>query len=166
MYNKAMLGLDQCQAAINAMIAEFKKDPNNSPIAMAIVDDAGNLIHFASTDRCRTNTLRNTMAIVDDAGNLIHFATDRCRTNTLRNTIKKSTAAMGGVDSVAYGERLKSQGRNVSEMGDPMLFPVQGGVVILNPIDGSVLGGIGVAGLPDGKKDEDIARTGLNAMNL
>ena len=141
MYNKAMLGLDQCQAAINAMIAEFKKDPNNSPIAMAIVDDAGNLIHFASTDRCRTNTLRNT--------------------------IKKSyTAAMGGVDSMAYGERLKSQGRNVSEMGDPMLFPVQGGVVVLNPNDGSVLGGIGVAGLPNGKKDEDIARAGLNAMNL
>ena len=44
MYNKPMLSLDQCQTAIQAMIADFNKDPHRRPVDMAIVDDVGNLL--------------------------------------------------------------------------------------------------------------------------
>lgn len=141
MFNKSVLGMEQCQAAINAMIADFNKDPSRRPIAMAIVDDMGNLISLAQTDGCRPSTSRNTIR-------------------------KAYSASIGGMDSVAYGERLKSIGMSVTEMGDPMLFSGQGGVVVVNPKDSTVLGGIGVAGLPTGKEDEDIAKIGLKAMNL
>ncbi len=141
MYNKPMLGLAQCRAAMDAMIADFNEDPSRRPIAMAIVDDTGNLIIYAQTDRCRPSTGRNSVK-------------------------KAYTAALRSMESGAFAEQLKRQGRSVTEFGDPMLFPLQGGVVVLNPGDGSVLGGIGVAGLPTGQEDEDIARVGMKALNL
>ena len=52
MYDKPMLGLDQAQAAITAMVAEFNKDSDRSKIDMAVVDDAGNLLAYARMDRC------------------------------------------------------------------------------------------------------------------
>ena len=50
MYTKNMLGLDQCLAAQSAMLEEFKKNPDNLPIAVAIVDDSGRLLTYARTD--------------------------------------------------------------------------------------------------------------------
>ena len=47
MYNKPMLSRNQCQAAIDALIADFNKDPNRRPVDMAIVDDMGNLLAYA-----------------------------------------------------------------------------------------------------------------------
>jgi uncharacterized protein GlcG (DUF336 family) len=141
MYTKSVLGVEQCQAAITAMIAEFNKDTTRRPIAMAIVDDRGDLLSYARTDGCRPNAAKNA--------------------------IKKAyTAALYGLDTVAYAERLKSQGRTVAEMGDPMLTSLQGGVAVLNPGDNAVLGGIAVGGLPSGMQDEEIAWVGVKALNL
>lgn len=141
MYTKSILSLDQCQAAITAMIAEYNKDTSRRPIAMAIVDDTGNLISFARTDRSRLMASRNC--------------------------IKKAyTAAIMVSDTVDYAARLKEQGRTVADAGEPMLTGLQGGVVILNPADGACLGGIGVGGLPTGVADEEIARVGLQALGL
>ena len=141
MYNKPMLGMDQCQAGIAAMIAEFKKGTNYPPVGMAIVDDTGSLLAYALTDGCRSLLAKNR--------------------------IKKAyTAAINGVNSEDYGEGLKSRGRNLADMGDDMLSATSGGVVIINPGDGAVLGGIGVAGLPAGPGDQNIALAGLKALNL
>ena len=141
MYSKPMLGVDQCQAAINAMIEEFKKDPTRPPIAMAIVDDTGNLLSYARTDRCAISPARNA--------------------------IKKAyTSAIRRLDSGAYAEQLKQFGASSADMGDPMLIPLQGALVVVNPSDGAILGAIGVGGLPSGPADEHIARVGLEAMNL
>jgi len=141
MYSKSMLSLEQCQAAITAMIADYNKDTSRRPIAMAIVDDSGNLVSFAKTDRCRLTAARNA--------------------------IKKAyTAALMATDTVDYAARLKEQGRTTAETGDPSMVSLQGGIVVLNPSDGTVLGGIGVGGLPTGVADEEIAREGLKALNL
>ena len=139
MYNKPMLGFEQCQAAVSAMIADLNRDPNRRPVDMAIVDNAGNLLSYARMDRCR----RPTFAIN-----------------------KAYTASIRGMDSVAFAEQLKSQGRSVAEFGDSQLTIIPGGLVIINPSDGTILGDIGVGGLPTGKEDEDIARAGLKALNL
>jgi len=50
-------------------------------------------------------------------------------------------------------------------MGDPNLAAVQGGLVILHPETGAIMGGIGVSGLT-AQEDEDIARLGLRALGL
>ncbi len=141
MYKVAVLGLEQCRNAIQAMTAEFMTDPSRAPIAMAIVDELGDLITYGRTDRCRPSAARNA--------------------------IKKAyTAALRGVDSGVYAELVRKMGRNSADLGDPMLFPFGGGVVVVNPADRSVLGGIGVAGLPTSEEDEALARLGLRALGL
>ena len=54
MYNKPMLSLDQTQRAMQAMIEQATREPDR-PVAMAIVDDAGNLLSYARMDKCRPN---------------------------------------------------------------------------------------------------------------
>ncbi len=139
MYSKPMLSLDQTQRAMSAMIAKATQEPDR-PVAMAIVDDEGNLLSYARMDNCRPNP--QTFAIR-----------------------KAYTSALSGVDSAAYAERLKSQGRTVSDFGNPNLVSAQGAVVITDPASGAVLGAIGVSGLT-AQEDEDLSRLGVENLGL
>ena len=139
MYQKPMLSLDQTRRAMDAMLDKATQEPSR-PVAIAIVDDAGNLLSYGRMDHCRPNP--QTFAVR-----------------------KAYTAALAGQDSAAYADRLKSQGRSVSEMGNPQLVAAQGAVVVLHPQSGAVLGAIGVSGLT-AQEDEDLARVGLQALGL
>ncbi len=139
MYNKSILSLEQTQKAMQAMIQKATQEPDR-PVAMAIVDDAGNLVSYAKMDKCRPNP--QTFAIR-----------------------KAYTSAMSGVNSADYAERLKSQGRTVSDFGNPNLVSAQGAAVILDPAGGAVLGAIGVSGLSS-QEDEDLAKLGVQALGL
>ena len=139
MYQKPLLSLDQTQKAMTAMINKATQEAHR-PVAIAIVDDAGNLLSYARMDGCRTNP--QTFAIR-----------------------KAYTAALSGQDSGAYAERLKSQGRSVTDMGNPNLVAAQGAVVVVHPQTRAVLGGIGVSGLSS-QEDEDLARLGLQTLGL
>ena len=139
MYSKPMLSLEQTQNAINTMIAKAAQEPDR-PVAMAIVDDAGSLLSYARMDNCRPNP--QTFAIR-----------------------KAYTAALSGVDSAVYAERLKSQGRSVTDFGNPNLVSAQGAVVIIDPASGAVLGAIGVSGLA-AQEDEDLSRLGVESLGL
>ncbi len=139
MYNKSILSLDQTQKAMQAMIQKATQEPDR-PVAMAIVDDAGNLVSYAKMDKCRPNP--QTFAIR-----------------------KAYTSAMSGVNSADYAERLKSQGRTVSDFGNPNLVSAQGAAVILDPAGGAVLGAIGVSGLSS-QEDEDLAKLGVQSLGL
>ncbi len=139
MYNKSILSLEQTQKAMQAMIQKATQEPDR-PVAMAIVDDAGNLVSYAKMDKCRPNPQA--------------FA------------IRKAyTSAMSGANSADYAERLKSQGRTVSDFGNPNLVSAQGAAVILDPAGGAVLGAIGVSGLSS-QEDEDLAKLGVQALGL
>ena len=137
MYEKPMISLEQAQVAITAMIADYNKDTNRKKVDMAVVDDAGNLLAYARMDRC----LRPTFAIR-----------------------KAYTAAIRGMDTLAFSEALVTQGRSIETFGDPQLIAIPGGVVVLK--DGAVGGAIGVGGLPSGIDDQSIAQAGLAALNL
>ncbi len=139
MYEKPMISQEGVQKAMTAMQAKANEEPDR-PLAIAIVDDMGDLISYSRMDRCRRNPQR--MAIR-----------------------KAYTCALSGQDSKDYAARLKDQGRTVAEMGDPMLAAVQGGVVVLHPQTGAIMGGIGVSGLA-AQEDEDIANMGLKALGL
>ena len=119
MYEKSMISLEQAQAAIAAMIADYNKDTDRRKVDMAVVDDAGNLLAYARMDRC----LRPTFAIR-----------------------KAYTSAVRGVDTLAFSEQLASQNRSIESFGDPQLIAIPGGVVALK--SGAVVGAIGVGGLP------------------
>ncbi len=132
------LTMEMVQAAMKAMMDKAMEKPTE-PIAMCIVDAAGNLEAYAKMDNLRMFSRRHAQR-------------------------KAYTSAMMGMDSVAHAERLHGGGRNIADLGDPMMTFGQGGLVIMK--DGVILGGIGVGGYPSGQADEDISRVGLDAMNL
>ena len=137
MYNKPMISLEQAQAAITAMIADFNRDANRRKVDMAVVDDAGNLLAYARMDRC----LRPTYAIR-----------------------KAYTAATRSMSTAEFAEQLSSTGRTIESLGDPQLVAIPGGVTVLH--EGVVVGAIGVGGLPSGADDEAIARAGAQALGV
>mgnify|MGYP001415582689 FL=1 len=132
------LKMEQVQAAMKAMMDKALETPNE-PIAMCIVDATGNLEAYAKMDNLRIFSRRHAQR-------------------------KAYTAAVMGMDTVTHAERLHGGGRNIADLGDPMLTFGQGGLVIIQ--DGVILGGIGVGGYPSGQADEDVSRVGLTAMNL
>ena len=129
---------EQVKAAMDAMMAKALETPD-APVAMAIVDSTGNLEAYAKMDNLRLFSRRHALR-------------------------KAYTAAIMGTDTGANAERMHSQGRSISEMGDPNLTHGQGGLVIIK--DGVILGGIGVGGYPSGQSDEDLSRVGLEALGL
>ena len=139
MYEKAVLGLAEARQAMRAMLDEAMKEPDR-PVAIAIVDDDGALVSFARMDGCRP--LPRQLAIK-----------------------KAYTAGTMRSDTGPMAERMREAGINLSELGDPNLAGVRGGVVIQRSSDSTFLGGIGVSGLR-ADEDENLARIGVQAMKL
>ena len=132
------LTMEMVQSAMKAMMDKAMVTPEDH-IAMSIVAAAGNLEADAKLANLRMFSRRHAQR-------------------------KAYTSAMMGMDTVTHAERLHGGGRNIADLGDPMMTFGQGGLVIMK--DGVILGGIGVGGYPSGQSDEDISRVGLNAMNL
>lgn len=151
MQQRPYISLAQVQAAMSAMLKKALQQPNR-PVAIAIVDDSGNLIAYQQMDNLRLFTRRHAIR-------------------------KAYTAAITGMNSGAFGEDcIKARGQTVREVGgDLELTPGQGGVVVRssqhaprNPEEFhvNVMGGIGVGGYLTGREDEELAMVGLNAMDL
>ena len=98
-----MLTMKQVQSAMNAMMAKAMQAPDE-PVAIAIVDAAGNLEAYAKMDNLRIFSRRHALR-------------------------KAYTSAVLGMDSGANAVRLHGQGRSISEMGDPQMTYGQGGLV-------------------------------------
>jgi uncharacterized protein GlcG (DUF336 family) len=136
MTGKSPLHFPKVQSAMTAMTNKALQTPDDV-VAIAIVDDTGNLLAYAQT------------------GDLRLFSR--------RHAIRKAyTAAVMAADTGVNGKKLKEQGRSFSELGDPQLTSFQGGLVISR--DGAVLGGIGVGGYSGGHLDEALARVGLDVF--
>ena len=137
MSEKPFIDFDQAQAAMKAIIDEATR-PGGMPVAVSIVDDAGNMVAYAQMDHVRLYARRHAFR-------------------------KAYTAAIMGLDTGPHGEQLKERGRTVSDYGDPNLTPGVGGVVVKSR-DGIIMGGIGVGGYL--ARDEELAMIGLKAMNI
>jgi len=136
-FQKPVLSLEEARRAMDRMLQEAQQKFPNRPVAIAIVDDQGELVSFTRQDRCAPQP-------------------------PIVARKKAYTAARTRSNTVDYAQRLKSQGWSVTEFGDPNLLAAQGGVVIPGP-EGAALGGIGVSGLT-AEEDEQIAKVGLQAI--
>ena len=137
MPDKPYISFQQAQSAMRAIIEEVTK-PGGMPVAISIVDDAGNMVAYAQMDHVRLYARRHAFR-------------------------KAYTAAIMGMDTGAHGEQLKERGRTVSDYGDPNLTPGEGAVVVKST-EGVIMGGIGVGGWL--VRDEELAFIGLGAMGL
>jgi len=136
MPDKSPLPFVKVQAAMNAMTEKAMQTPADV-VAIAIVDNTGNLLAYAQTGALRLFSRRHAIR-------------------------KAYTAAIMATDTGANGKKMKEQGRSISEMGDLQLTAMQGGLVIKQ--DGVILGGIGVGGYDGGHLDEALARIGLDVL--
>jgi uncharacterized protein GlcG (DUF336 family) len=141
MYQKRVISFEQSQAAMKAMVEKAKILPH--PVAIAIVDEAGNLLAYVCLDNVRMFARRHAVR-------------------------KAYTAAIVGMDTAAHAEGLKKTGRTLSDLGGDPNLTIGAGGIVLRSEDGVILGGIGVGGLPPTGdfKDEDLARVGLTTMKL
>jgi uncharacterized protein GlcG (DUF336 family) len=138
MYQKIELGLNEAQAAINAILTDAMRNVER-PIAISVADRNGKMIAFARMDRCAP--LPQKIAIA-----------------------KAYTSAIMGDDTGAVAERMQQANRKNFDLGDAKLIFLQGGVVIRHS-NGVILGGIGVSGLA-ADEDEELARVGLNSIQI
>jgi uncharacterized protein GlcG (DUF336 family) len=92
-YQKPVLSFEEARRAMDRMLREATKSPTR-PVAVAIVDDQGELVSFARMDRCAPQP-------------------------RVIARKKAYTAARTRTDTQAYADRLKSQGRSVTEFRGP-----------------------------------------------
>ena len=134
----APLTLAMAKKAMAAAEAEAVK--NDWPVAISIVDSGGHLVLFSKID----NTQHGS----------IDIATGKAKTAvSLRRPTKLLEAGMAaGPTGASTGVRL---------LAVPGLFPLEGGIPILN--DGKIIGGIGVSGVLS-TQDAVVAQAGADTL--
>lgn len=101
------------------------------------------------------------IAIVDDHGDLVAaHRMDGCRPRWMRVAQRKAyTAAVMDRDTATFHDEMVQRSLQVSYYGDPMFTGLPGGIPILDE-DGATLGGIGVTGKTK-TRDAELAEAGL-----
>jgi uncharacterized protein GlcG (DUF336 family) len=101
------------------------------------------------------------IAIVDDRGDLVAaHRMDGCRPRWMRASLRKAyTAAVMDRTTESFHDEIVRRNLQIAYYGDPMFCALPGGIPILRT-DGTTLGGIGVTGPTQGR-DAELAAAGL-----
>jgi glc operon protein GlcG len=134
MYTQQNLSLVDAQKIIGVIQAELEKQKKGA--AVAVVDIHGELIAFARTDGCPLASINISMN-------------------------KAFTAAREKMESRALGEVSRKDNYPLTFYGELRYVGWGGGVPV--KVDGVVVGGVGVSGLPE-EEDMILARKGANAL--
>jgi glc operon protein GlcG len=130
------LGLEEAQRAIAAVFDQARKD--GRPVAVAVVDNHGELIACARMDGAHARILRHAIR-------------------------KAYTAATMGRDTLAFKDDMERMGRTLSDYGDSSLTTLQGGLVVRS--GNQVIGAIASGGSPR-ERDVEMAKIGLAALGV
>ena len=105
------------------------------------------------------------VAVVDDNGDLVAFArTDGTPAFGRRHAVRKAyTASRVGADLSEFAVRLAERGMSVADFDAGFVGAAHGGIVVRAAGHGAVLGAIGVQG-SDREVDERLARLALVAL--
>jgi len=131
----ANVSLDQAKKAIAAGQAEARK--NSWPVAIAIVDNAGQLVAFEKMD----NTQTASVEVAQD---------------------KAVSAAIYRRTTKVVQDGLAAGGAGLRLLGLRGMSPVEGGIPLV--IDGKIVGGIGVSGVTS-EQDGMVAKAGADALS-
>ena len=103
------------------------------------------------------------VAVVDPPGELLAFLrTDGCRLTSITIAINKAyTAAREGIPSKRLGELSREGGFPMTNFGELRYVSWGGGIPVL--AGGSVVGAVGVSGLPE-EEDMRLATLGIAAL--
>lgn len=122
---------------------------------------AARQIAQAAEGKARAQGLSVSIAIVDDAGRLLHFQRmDGTPNSSVEVAIGKATHAVNYRRDTVFHQTLLSDGNNVV-LGLPGSTPIEGGVRLLH--GDQVIGGIGVSGA-QAAQDGEIAQAGADLL--
>lgn len=127
-----MISLAQAVAAIDAVVEASEKA--GFAVAVAIVDDHGDLIAAHRMDGCRPRSIRMTQR-------------------------KAYTAAVMDRDTTTLHEDMVQRRFDISYYGDPLFTALPGGIVVRGT-GGRTIGAIGVTGNAK-NRDGELAAAGL-----
>jgi glc operon protein GlcG len=130
------LGLEEAQRAIAAVFDQANKD--GRPVAVAVVDNHGELIACARMDGAHARVLRHAIR-------------------------KAYTAAVMGRDTLAFKKDMMDADRTLTDYGDSSLTTLQGGLVVRS--GNQVVGAIASGGSPR-DRDVEMAKIGLQALGV
>ena len=130
----ANVNLEQAKKAIAAGQAEARK--NSWPVAIAVVDNAGQLVAFEKMD----NTQTASVEVAQD---------------------KAVSAAIYRRSTKVVQDGLAGGGAGLRLLGLRGMSPVEGGIPLV--IDGKIVGGIGVSGV-NSDQDGVVAKAGADAL--
>lgn len=128
------VNLDQARKAIAAGQAEARK--NSWPVAIAVVDNAGQLVAFEKMD----NTQTASVEVAQD---------------------KAVSAAIYRRTTKVVQDGLAAGGAGLRLLGLRGMSPVEGGIPLI--VDGKIIGGIGVSGV-NSDQDGVVAKAGADAI--
>ena len=140
MYERRMLGLDEADRIVDAIIARSKKE-KGPPLSIAVVDYRGDFIKFVRMDGASWNTIRMAEAKAYSAAKLRH-------------------------DTSTIGEWTEKLGAQLADWTDPNVTSIGGGVCVRDQqvSPPAVIGAVGVSGFPQAEVDEEYARLGIAAL--
>jgi uncharacterized protein GlcG (DUF336 family) len=130
----ANVTLDQAKKALTAADAEARK--NGWPVAIAIVDTAGNLVLYQRHD----NTQTASVQVAQD---------------------KAVSAALYRRPTKVFQDMVSKGGDGIRALGLRGASPVEGGVTLV--ADGKIIGAIGVSGVTS-EQDGMIAKAGADSL--
>jgi glc operon protein GlcG len=130
-----MISVARARAAIDAVIAACVAA--GYTVAVAVVDDHGDLVAAQRMDGCRPRSMRMTQR-------------------------KAYTAATMDRNTSAFHAELDATHREIGYYGDPRLCGLPGGVVVRDAA-GNTIAAIGVTGNAK-NRDEELAATGIPAL--
>ncbi len=137
MYDRQVMDVEDALRAVDAALDAASAE-GAGPVAVAVVDDNGDLVAFARMD-----------------GTPIFQR---------RHAIRKAYTASGvGADLTAFAVERAQRGMSAAEFDDQFVGAAHGGVVARAAEQGAVIGAIGVQGF-DRELDERLARVALAAL--
>jgi len=134
---KRMIGADEAKRALDAAVAEAKKD--NQPMSFAVADSYGEIVAAVRMDGSPARILRHAIRQAYTSG-IMHR------------------------DTVTFKKQLGERDGSLDEWGDEMLTTLPGGIAIR--YEGEVIGAIGAGGGVTLPRDTEIARIAVAAIGL
>lgn len=134
---KRMIGAAEAKRALDAAVAEAKKD--GQPMSFAVADSYGELVAAVRMDGSPARILRHAIRQAYTSG-IMHR------------------------DTVTFKQQLSERDGNLDEWGDDMLTTLPGGIAIR--YRGETIGAIGAGGGVTLPRDTEIARLAVAAIGL
>ena len=136
MYDRQVMDVDAALRAVDAALDAASAE-GAAPLAVAVVDDNGDLVAFARTDGAPLFRRRHAVR-------------------------KAYTASRACADLSEFAAERAQRGTTAADYGDDLVGAAHGGVVV-RAGQGAVVGAIGVQG-HDRELDERLARVALAAL--